>query len=155
MRIVQDFVQLRVTMLERSGPTSRDIMIPSLRDPILRDTFSQRSTLPQNCAIPWCLVSHMHICAIPHVATYRPIIMRYPIKTSTKSFAILSLQVRYESIFARPLSVGVYLQFLEGSANLKFPYTKCRRYLTDDLLQEYQGAHVPRLEYDREHLHNK
>ena len=30
------------------------------------------------------LVSHRHICAIPHFATYRAIIVRYPTKTSTK-----------------------------------------------------------------------
>ena len=35
---------------------------------------------------PWYLVSHRHICAIPHFATYRAIIMRYPMKTSTKDF---------------------------------------------------------------------
>ena len=33
---------------------------------------------------PWYLVSHKHICAIPHFATYRAMIVRYPIKTSTK-----------------------------------------------------------------------
>ena len=35
---------------------------------------------------PGYLVSHRHICAVPHFATYRAIIVRYPIKTSTKEF---------------------------------------------------------------------
>ena len=35
---------------------------------------------------PWYLVSHKHICAIPHFATYRAIIVRYPIKRSTREF---------------------------------------------------------------------
>ena len=33
----------------------------------------------------WHLVSHRHICAIPHFAIYRVIIVRYPIKTNTRS----------------------------------------------------------------------
>ena len=56
--------------------------------------------LHQNGAFPpsWYLVSHRHICAIPHFATYREIIMRYPIKTSTKEFCdtIATSIVRYE-----------------------------------------------------------
>ena len=34
----------------------------------------------------WYLVSHRHISAIPHFATYRAIIVRCPTKTSTKEF---------------------------------------------------------------------
>ena len=47
---------------------------------------------------PWYLISHRHICAIPHFATYRVIIVRYPIKTSTKKFCrtIATSIVRYE-----------------------------------------------------------
>ena len=69
-----------------SGPISRDIAVLSLRYPISRDTFQGRLALPQNGAIPppWHLVSHRRICAIPHFATYRAIIVRYPTKTSTK-----------------------------------------------------------------------
>ena len=26
---------------------------------------------------PWCLVSHRHICEIPHLATHRAIVVRY------------------------------------------------------------------------------
>ena len=33
---------------------------------------------------PLYLISHRHICAIPHFATYRAVIVRYPTKTSTK-----------------------------------------------------------------------
>ena len=56
--------------------------------PHIGDTFSGRLALPQNGAIPspWFLVSHRHICAIPHFATYRAIIVRYPTKTGTKEF---------------------------------------------------------------------
>ena len=83
-----------------SGPISRDTAILSLRYPISRDTFSGRVALPQNGAIPppWCLVSHRHICAIPHFATYRAIIVRYPTKTSTKEFCdtIAAGIARYE-----------------------------------------------------------
>ena len=69
-----------------SGPISRDIAILSLRYPISRDTFlGEFSTPPKWCDTPpWYLVSHRHICAIPHFATYRAIIVRYPMKTSTK-----------------------------------------------------------------------
>ena len=42
---------------------------------------------------PWYLILHRHIRAIPHFATYRAIIVRYPIKQTRESFAILSLQV--------------------------------------------------------------
>ena len=83
-----------------SGPISRDTAILSLRYHISRDTFSGRLALPQNGAIPpsWHLVSHRHIRAIPHFATYRAIIVRYPIKTSTKDFrdTIATSIARYE-----------------------------------------------------------
>ena len=47
---------------------------------------------------PWYLVLHRHICAIPHFATYRAIVVRYPIKTSTKMFCdtIATRIARYE-----------------------------------------------------------
>ena len=88
-------------VMSLSGPISRDTAILSLRYPISRDTFSGRLALPQNGAIPpppWYLVSHRHICAIPHFATYRAIIVRYPIKTSTKEFCdtIATSIARYE-----------------------------------------------------------
>ena len=79
---------------------SRDTAILSLRYPISRDTFWRRLALPKNGAItpPWYLVSHRHICAIPHFATYCAIIVRYPIKTSTKEFCntIATSIARYE-----------------------------------------------------------
>ena len=83
-----------------SGPISRDIAILSLRYHILRDTFSGRFAAPQNGAIPppWYLVSHRHICAIPHFATYLAIIVRYPIKISMKEFcdAVATSIAQYE-----------------------------------------------------------
>ena len=48
------------------GPISRDIAIPSLRYPILRDAFSGL------CDTPFCNISRDHL--------------RYPLKTSTKEF---------------------------------------------------------------------
>ena len=54
-----------------SGPISRNIARLSLRYPISGDTFSRRIAAPQNGAIPpLLLASHMHICAILHLATY-------------------------------------------------------------------------------------
>ena len=64
------------------------------------------STPPEWCATPpWYLVSQRHICAIRHFATYRAIVVRYPIKRISKSFAILSLRVSRDmrSIAAGPL----------------------------------------------------
>ena len=88
------------TQHDLSGPISRDTAILSLRYPISRDTFSGNLALPHNGAIPppWYLVSHRHICAIPHFATYRAIIVRYPTKTSTKYFCdtIAASIARYE-----------------------------------------------------------
>ena len=87
-------------VLGLSGPISRDTAILSLRYPISRDTvFGEVSTPPKWCDTPpWYLVSHKHICAIPHFATYRAIIVRYPIKTSTKEFCdtIATSIARYE-----------------------------------------------------------
>ena len=50
---------------------------------------------------------HWHICAIPHFATYRAIIERYPIKTSTSEFSntIVTSIARYEN--QGPLNGGV------------------------------------------------
>ena len=83
-----------------SGPISRDTAILSLRYPISRDTFSGRLAAPPKwCDTPpWYLVSHKHICAIPHFATYRAITVRYPIKTSAKEFCdtIATSIARYE-----------------------------------------------------------
>ena len=60
-----------------------DIAILSLRYPISRAMPLQRereSIHPKSCdALICCLVSHRHICAIPHFATYRAIIVRYSI----------------------------------------------------------------------------
>ena len=57
-----------------------------LSGPISRDCLSGRSAPTHSGAIapPWLLVSHRHICAIPHFATYRAIILRHPTKTITK-----------------------------------------------------------------------
>ena len=73
---------------------------------IARYFLREVSTPPKWCETPpWDLVLHRHICAIPHFATYRAIIVRYPIKQAQKSFAILSLQVSRDmkSIAAGPL----------------------------------------------------
>ena len=83
-----------------SGPISRDTAILS-RYPISRGTFFREvSTPPKWCDTPppWYLVSHRHICAIPHFATYRAIIVRYPTKTNTKHFCdtIAASIARYE-----------------------------------------------------------
>ena len=83
-----------------SGPISRDTAILSLRYPISRDTFFGRLALRQNGAIPpsWYLILHRHIRAIPHFATYRTIIVRFPIKTRTNKFCdtIATSIARYE-----------------------------------------------------------
>ena len=42
---------------------------------------------------PWYLTLHRRICAIPHFATYRAIIVRHPKKQARKNFQILPLQV--------------------------------------------------------------
>ena len=64
--------------------------IPHIARYLLREV----STAPKWCDIrPWYLVLHRHICAIPHSATSRAIIVRYPVKQARKNFAILSPQV--------------------------------------------------------------
>ena len=82
------------------APISRDIAILSLRYPISRDTFFKEFSTPPPMVRypPWYLVLHRHICAIPHFATYRAIIVRYPTKTSTKEFCdtIATSITRYE-----------------------------------------------------------
>ena len=81
------------------GPISYDIAMLSLRYPY----FKGRLALPQNGAIPpsWRIVSHRHICAIPHLATYR---VRYPIRARTKKFCdttIATSIARYEKYRCR------------------------------------------------------
>ena len=50
------------------------------------------------CPPTWYSISHWYISAIPHFATHRAIIVRYPIKTSTKEFCnmIATSMARYE-----------------------------------------------------------
>ena len=48
---------------------------------IARYFLREVSAPPNWCDTPpWHLVLHRHICAIPHFATYRAIIVRYPMK---------------------------------------------------------------------------
>ena len=82
------------------APISCTIAILSLRFPISRDTFTGRLVLPQIGAIhplPWYLVSHRYICAMPHFATYGVIIVRSA-KTSTNESCdtIATSTARYE-----------------------------------------------------------
>ena len=70
--------------------------------------FSGRFVLPQNCAIPppWYLVSHRHICVIPHFETYHAIMFaRFYKKEAPNGFGILSLRALQdmESIAVGPL----------------------------------------------------
>ena len=77
---------MHMCMRVLSGPILRDIATLSLRYPILRNTFPGRLALLQNGAIPplgtysftrvFFTQSHRHICAIPHFATYREMIVR-------------------------------------------------------------------------------
>ena len=99
-----------------SGPISHDIAILSLRYPISRDPFlREASTPPKWCDTPpWYLILHRHICAIPHLATYRAITVRHPIKTKKQEqerFATLSLEVSRDmkSISAGPLRAALCL----------------------------------------------
>ena len=69
-----------------SGPISRDTAILSLLYPISRYTFQGRLAKMVRTPPPLATISHRRIRAIPHFATYRTIIVRYPIKTSTKEF---------------------------------------------------------------------
>ena len=69
--------------------------IPHIAQYFLREA----STPPKWCDTPpWYLVLHRHICAIPHFATYRAIIVRYSMKTSTREFCdtIATSIARYE-----------------------------------------------------------
>ena len=61
-----------------SGPISRDIATLSLRYSILHGAFSGRLALPQNGPIPPLDTQFRkrRVCAIPHFATYRAIIVR-------------------------------------------------------------------------------
>ena len=61
---------------------------------------------PKWCdTLPWYLVLHRHICAIPSSATYRAIIVRYPIKKQErKRFVSLKVSRDMKSIAAGPLS---------------------------------------------------
>ena len=64
----------------RSGPISRDTAITIAAIPHIARYLLREVSTPPNGAIPptpWYLVSHRHICAMPHVATYRAIIVRY------------------------------------------------------------------------------
>ena len=95
-----------IAMLSRrsilSGPISRDTAIPH----IARYFFWEVSPPPKWCDTPaWHLFLHRHICAIHHFATYRAMLVRYPIKKTQKNFAIRSLQVsrNMTSIAAWPL----------------------------------------------------
>ena len=74
------------TLSRLSVPISRDIAILSLRYPISPHTSSGRSALRQNAPIPphGHLVSHRHICAIPHFTKDRAIFARYPTETNTE-----------------------------------------------------------------------
>ena len=90
------------------GPIPRDIAILSLRYPISSDAHAGRLVLAPKM-VPYSLLalSFTQACLCdPPFATYRAIIVGYPIKRSTKQFAILSLQVSgdMKSIAAGPLS---------------------------------------------------
>ena len=77
----------------------------------------------------WFLVSHRHICAIPHFATYRAIALRYPIKTSTEEFCdtIATSIARYQkyrcwaSKTATPLKLNPLFRHPETRSLLKLP----------------------------------
>ena len=64
---------------------------------VVRYLLRKVGTPQKWCDTPtWYLVvSRRHICATPHVATYRAVIVRYCNKTSMKDFAITSI-ARYE-----------------------------------------------------------
>ena len=67
---------------------------------------------------PWYLILHRHIRAIPHFATYRAIIVRYPLKTSTRDFCdtIATSITRYEKYRCWASKV----QERKSSLNIKF-----------------------------------
>ena len=102
-----------------SGPISHDTAILSLQYPI-----SRMRALPQNGAIPtlWFLVSHRHICAIPHFATYRVIAVRYPTKTSMEEFcdtiaASIARYQKYRCWASKPLAFSRYIHIVESGAS--------------------------------------
>ena len=87
----------------------RDAAVLSLRYPTSRDTVVGKLALPQNGAIPplVLIVIHRNICAIPYFATYRAILVRYPIKQQArKSFAIPPLQVSRD---IKSIAAGLYV----------------------------------------------
>ena len=81
---------------------------------IARYSFREVSSSPKSFQTPpchWCSVLHRHICAIPHFATYRAIIVRYPDtpplpkrKQAPKMLAILSQ--RYPMLLQGGRAVG-------------------------------------------------
>ena len=88
---------------------------------IARYSFREVSTPPKWCDTPpWYLVSHRHICAIPHFATYRAILVRYPMKTSTKEFCdtIIASIARYAKYRCWPSKPG-----FPTNANMSFCVT--------------------------------
>ena len=65
-------------------------------------SFREVNTPPKWCNTPHVyLVSHRRICAISHFATYRAVIVRYPLQTSLKEFCdtITRSISRYEKKF--------------------------------------------------------
>ena len=85
---------------ERQGTFGKCRSLQKEENTVSRDTFQGRLAVLQIGAFPppWYLVSHRHICAIPHFATYRAIIVRCPRQTSTKNFCdtIAASIARYE-----------------------------------------------------------
>ena len=74
---------------------------------------------------PPLLLSFTQVCAIPHVATNRAIIVRYPIETSTKLFlfcdAIAASIARYEKYrcWASKIPKVIWLMYGSGSPAAK------------------------------------
>ena len=90
---------------------------------IARYFFREVSTPPKWCDTPpWHLVSHRHICAIPHFATYRAIIVRYPTKTSAKEFC--------DTITA---SIARYEKYRYWASKLKPPFAEPPKILQNSL----------------------
>ena len=93
---------------------------------IARYFLREVRALPKLCDTPsWYLVSHRHICAIPHSATYRAIIVRYPPppqkKKSTKQFCytMATSTARCEKYF--PLKTHENLKGAEKKRTLQNP----------------------------------
>ena len=67
---------------------------------IARYFLSEVSTPPKWCDTPpWYLLSHRHSCAIPHFATHRRIIVRYPTQKKNRKYfcdTIVASIARYE-----------------------------------------------------------